>query len=158
MWLFLVFICVPIIEIALFIKVGGALGLLPTLGIVILTAIAGTYLMRVQGMSTLARLQSSLSQGSNPLDPMAHGAFILVAGLLLLTPGFFTDTVGLSLLIPKVRQAAIQWIGMRLKGHATIVTAQGQHHYEEQTIDVEYEVNDNDNDLPKGESGWTKQP
>ena len=90
-WLFLIFLGVPIIEIALFIKVGGAIGLLPTLAIVILTAIAGTALMRRQGLKALDQLRASLEQGGDPVGPIAHGALILVAGVLLLTPGFFTD-------------------------------------------------------------------
>jgi len=94
MWLFALFVGVPILEIALFIQVGGWLGLWPTLGIVILTALAGTLLLRTQGIQTLGRLQSSVSEGKNPMDPIAHGAMILIAAVLLLTPGFFTDITG----------------------------------------------------------------
>src|SRR5210317_484928 len=103
MWLFVIFVVVPIVEIALFIEVGGFLGLWPTLAIVVLTALAGSALLRSQGFATLETLQNNLRTGGDPINPIAHGALILVAGVLLLTPGFFTDSVGLSLMIPQVR-------------------------------------------------------
>lgn len=115
MWLFLIFVAVPIIEIGLFIQVGGFLGLWPTLAIVILTALVGTTLMRAQGMAALKKLQTNIESGGNPADPIANGAFILIAGLLLLTPGFFTDTLGLLLLVPPVRQALIRNVAAKLK-------------------------------------------
>jgi UPF0716 protein FxsA len=160
MWLFAVFVGVPILEIALFIKVGGAIGLLPTLLIVILTALAGTALMRLQGMQALARLRSSLEAGGDPVGPIAHGALILVAGILLLTPGFFTDAVGLLLLIPAVRTRVIAWgasrITMRVatfgQGRGPRPAGRGD------TIEAEYEILD---DVPpdrRGNSGWTRDP
>jgi UPF0716 family protein affecting phage T7 exclusion len=98
MWLLLAFIAVPLIEIGLFIKVGGWLTLWPTLGIVLATGIIGTYLVRQQGLKVLSELRNSMSQMRDPLSPLAHGAMILFAGALLLTPGFFTDAVGFLLL------------------------------------------------------------
>ncbi len=83
--LLLIFVAIPIIEIALFIQVGGWLGLWPTLGIVVLTAVIGTYLLRLQGMAELAKLQGSMSNGQSPVGPIANGALILVAGVLLST-------------------------------------------------------------------------
>ncbi len=103
MWLFALFVIVPLIEIALFIQIGGWLTLWPTLAIVVLTAILGTWLVRVQGLRTLARLQAALDRFENPTAPLAHGAMILFAGALLLTPGFLTDAIGLALLMPPVR-------------------------------------------------------
>ena len=114
MWLFALFLVVPLIEIALFIQVGGLIGLWPTIGIVILTAFAGTALVRAQGVETLRRLQLSLAEGRDPMGPIAHGALILVAGVLLLTPGFFTDAVGLALMVPAFRKAAIRWGASRV--------------------------------------------
>lgn len=114
MWLLALFVAVPILEIALFIQVGGWIGLWPTLAIVVATAIAGTALMRAQGLAALARLQASLAEGRDPMGPIAHGALILVAGVLLLTPGFFTDAVGLALLLPPVRAAVIRWGAARV--------------------------------------------
>ncbi|TNE93282.1 MAG: FxsA family protein, partial [Rhodobacteraceae bacterium] len=106
MWIFLAFVAVPLIEIGLFIQVGGLIGLWPTLGIVLLTAIVGTSLVRREGARALDDLRSSLNELRDPSRPLAHGAMILVAGVLLLTPGFFTDAVGLSLLVPPVRDMA----------------------------------------------------
>ncbi|MEM6974092.1 MAG: FxsA family protein [Pseudomonadota bacterium] len=107
MILFLVLVAVPIIEIGLFIEVGGWLGLWPTLGIVILTALIGTMLLRAQGVGVLAELQRKLNSAEDPSSTLAHGAMILVAGVLLLTPGFFTDAVGFLLLMPPVRSFLI---------------------------------------------------
>lgn len=110
MWLFFAFIAVPMIEIALFIQVGGLIGVWWTLLIVLATAIAGSYLVRSQGLRELGNLQRSFSELEDPTEPLAHGAMILFAGALLLTPGFFTDVVGLSLLVPQVRHAAFVWL------------------------------------------------
>ena len=90
MWLLILFIAVPIIEIGLFIQVGGFIGFWPTIAIVILTALLGSTLLRSQGMTALGNLQSSVGAGENPMGHIAHGALILVAGVVLLTPGFFT--------------------------------------------------------------------
>jgi UPF0716 protein FxsA len=114
MWLFLLFLGVPLIEIALFIQVGGLIGLWPTLAIVVLTAIVGTMLVRSQGMAELNRFRSSLSDLRDPTEPLAHGAMILFSGALLLTPGFFTDAVGLLLLVPAVRRAVLRYIRSRV--------------------------------------------
>ena len=89
MWLLIAFIAVPIIEIALFIQIGGFLGLFPTLAIVVLTAIAGTYLVRAQGLSVLSQLQSRFREMNDPSEPLAHGAMILFSGALLLTLEIF---------------------------------------------------------------------
>ncbi len=115
MWLFLAFLTIPIVEIALFIQVGGWIGLFPTLAIVILTAILGTWLVRSQGSAALRDLQSSFSELRDPTEPLAHGAMILFAGALLLTPGFFTDAVGFALLAPPVRIAAMKWARKNVK-------------------------------------------
>ncbi|MGV6810810.1 MAG: FxsA family protein [Brevirhabdus sp.] len=114
MWLFLAFLSVPLIEIALFINVGGAIGLWPTLGIVVLTAILGTWLVRSQGMMALGQVQSSFRQLNDPTEPLAHGAMILFSGALLLTPGFFTDAVGFALLVPGIRSAVFRWMSARV--------------------------------------------
>ncbi|MEO1774591.1 MAG: FxsA family protein [Pseudomonadota bacterium] len=106
--LFIALVLIPIIEIGLFIEVGGALGLWPTLGIVVLTAAIGTWLLRTQGIGVLQELQTKLQHGEDPSATLANGAMILVAGVVLLTPGFFTDALGFLLLIPPVRAALIR--------------------------------------------------
>jgi UPF0716 protein FxsA len=118
MWLLLLFLGVPLIEIALFIQIGGLIGLWPTLGIVVLTAVAGTWLVRSQGLSELNRLRASLSDLRDPTEPLAHGAMILFAGALLLTPGFFTDALGLALLLTPVRRAVLNRIRARIEMQA----------------------------------------
>lgn len=114
MWLFFVFVAIPIIEIALFIKVGGAIGLGWTLAIVLSTAIAGSWLVRMQGAMALADLRGSMRDLRDPTEPIAHGAMILLAGALLITPGFFTDTMGLLLLVPAVRAALLGYLSRRI--------------------------------------------
>ncbi|MAB01663.1 MAG: FxsA [Rhodobacteraceae bacterium] len=109
MWLFVVFIIVPIVEIALFIEIGALLGLWPTIMIVILTAIIGTRLVKSQGLNAVKNIQNSIIIGQNITDSLINGALILTAGLLLLTPGFFTDAVGISLLIPQTRALWIKY-------------------------------------------------
>ena len=115
MWLFAAFVAIPIIEIALFIQVGGWIGLWPTLGIVVLTAILGTMLVRAQGRLALMELQRAFSRLDDPTMPLAHGAMVLVAGVLLLTPGFFTDAMGFALLVPGVRSAVFNFLRSRIR-------------------------------------------
>ncbi len=115
MRLFLLLVAVPIIEIALFIEVGGWIGTWETIGIVVLTAFIGSILLRQQGMAALRDVQSRLAAGENPGKLLAEGAMILVAGVLLLTPGFFTDAVGFALLVPPVRTALFHFLAKRIK-------------------------------------------
>jgi UPF0716 protein FxsA len=153
MWFFLVLVGVPIIEIGLFIQLGGFLGLWPTLGIVVLTALLGTLLLRTQGLSTLEKLKRTAETGQSPAGPMANGALILVAGLLLLTPGFFTDSFGFLLMIPPVRALLIKWIATRAQMKIYASAANSQHAPD--IIDGEFEIVDDDE---AGDSGWTKRP
>jgi len=106
----LLFIAVPIAEIALFIELGGWIGLWPTIGCIVLTAMIGTVLLRQQGLSVLTRVRESHDRGEVPLDAVFDGACLLVAGLLLLTPGFLTDSVGFALFVPPFRR----WLGRGL--------------------------------------------
>ena len=99
------FVGIPLLEIALFIQIGGFLGLWPTLGIVILTAFVGTALLQIQGFGILRRAEAHLNKGELPIGEVVSGVFLLVAGALLLTPGFFTDAVGFALFVPAVRLA-----------------------------------------------------
>lgn len=115
MWLFGLFVAVPLIEIALFIQVGGLIGLWPTLGVVIVTAILGTWLVRAQGSQALQELKSSFDDLRDPSEPLAHGAMILFSGALLLTPGFFTDALGFALLMPPVRKAVFNYLRTRIR-------------------------------------------
>ncbi|WLR92486.1 FxsA family protein [Shinella zoogloeoides] len=93
----------PLAEIACFILVGRRIGLLPTLSLVVLSAIAGIVLMRIQGFGVLARLRQSGETGRAPGKELLDAAMILIAGILLLIPGFLTDILGLALFLPPVR-------------------------------------------------------
>ncbi len=102
---FLAFILIPIAEIAVFIKVGGLIGVLPTLALVIGIAIFGTWLLRQQGLQTFTKAQSALNRGEVPVGEMLDGFFLVLAALLMVTPGLLTDAVGFALLVPMVRKA-----------------------------------------------------
>jgi len=154
MWLFVAFLLVPLIEIALFIQVGGAIGLGWTLLIVIITAVIGTYLVRAQGMQALAQVKSSFNQMQDPSEALAHGAMILFSGALLLTPGFFTDAVGFALLVPAVRLAMFKWARSRVNV-ATFSTGPARPS-QSNVIDGTYSEVAEDPDPTDGPSGWTK--
>ena len=115
MALFALFVAIPLIEIALFIQVGGWIGLWPTLAIVVLTAALGTFLVRQQGARALGELRQTFNELRDPSEALAHGAMILFSGALLLTPGFFTDAVGFALLVPSVRVAVFHALRRRIK-------------------------------------------
>lgn len=158
MWLLLAFIVVPLIEIALFIQVGGAIGLWPTLLIVVLTAMLGTWLVRAQGAVAMGELRGSFSQQRDPTEPLAHGAMILIAGVLLLTPGFFTDALGFALLTPPFRRAAFKYLRKRVKVQSFGPGAGPQgprRHDDPTTIEGEFEEVPPE-DRPRGPSGWTR--
>lgn len=158
MWLFLMFLGIPLIEIALFIQIGGAIGLELVLLIVVITAILGTYLVRTQGIMALDKLRSSFSELQDPSEPLAHGAMILFAGALLFTPGFFTDSIGFALMVPHVRQAAFTWLRKRVHvqsfGHSTHQQSH-QQSVRPDIIDGEYEDVSTEN-RRSGPSEWTK--
>lgn len=100
---FFVLVILPIIEISVFFEVGHTIGLGYALLITLSTAFAGSILLRLQGLSTLLSVRMSLEKGEMPLQEFFSGACIIVAGLLLLTPGFVTDGIGLSLFFPPFR-------------------------------------------------------
>lgn len=161
MWLLIAFVAVPIIEIALFIQVGGAIGTWPTLGIVVLTAILGTWLVRAQGRLAIGNLQRSFSELDDPTEPLAHGAMVLISGILLLTPGFFTDALGFAMLVPAVRAAVFQFLRKRVKVQSFSMGSMqsGPMHHEPMdpnTIDGEFHEIDPENRRTHRPSGWTK--
>lgn len=154
MWLLIAFIAVPLIEIALFIQIGGFIGLWPTLLIVVVTAILGTILVRSQGALALQQVRSSFNDMRDPTEPLVHGAMILFSGALLLTPGFFTDAVGFALLVPQVRAALYRYIRARVNVRS--IHAHPQRPARDDVIDGEY-VEIDENPTPRDTpSGWTK--
>jgi len=112
---FLIFIGVPIIEVILFIIIGEQIGLWNTIFIIIITGIIGAILVKSQGISTLNKAMEEIKLNKVPINSIVEGIAILIAGAFLLTPGFFTDTLGCVLLIPKSRNIIIKYLSAYLK-------------------------------------------
>jgi UPF0716 protein FxsA len=108
------FVLVPLAEIAVLIRVGGLLGLWPTLALVVLTAVAGSVVIRLQGVAVLERVRREIEAGEVPVEGVLDGLCLLAAGALLLTPGFLTDTLGACLLVPPLRRALYRRLQERL--------------------------------------------
>lgn len=119
LYLFAAFVAVPIIEIALLIEIGGLIGTPATILLVIATAAAGSYLLRLQGRSIFAKAQSELNQGRLPAQELFDGLCLFAAGLLLLTPGIFTDVIGGLLLVPMFRRWLLSRSGAWVMTSAT---------------------------------------
>lgn len=167
-WLFVI---LPIIEIALFIQVGGLIGVLPTLGLVFLSAFVGVWIMRMQGRNAMVTLQQSFQGAGDPSAPMAHGALIMMGAGMLIIPGFFTDFVGILLLIPAVRSALLK----RFSGSIRTSSPgfgypnrgpRADYSQDDSVIDGDYVVQDDppppvreglsDHSQKPGNSGWTR--
>ncbi len=113
----LLFIAIPLVELYFIIAVGGVIGAFWTIILVLLTAVVGVNLLRFQGMSTLARAQKNMAQGQIPAMEMMEGVALAVAGVLLITPGFITDSIGFLCLIPATRQIIVRFIMARASIH-----------------------------------------
>lgn len=108
--LFILFLLVPLFEIYLLLEVGGLIGVAWTIFAVVFTAVVGAALVRMQGFATVNRMRQQMDQGELPAMELFEGVFLLVAGALLLTPGFFTDAVGFACLTPPFRRAVIHYL------------------------------------------------
>ncbi len=108
--IFLFFLIIPFVEIYLLIQLGGIVGVIPTVLLVVFTAILGAWLLRRQGFATWQRFQRNLEQGQVPAYEMIEGPILLVGGALLLTPGFFTDALGFACLVPQLRRKFAQYV------------------------------------------------
>lgn len=115
----LLLLAIPLSEIAVFVLVGSQIGVLATIGLVLLTAASGAMLLRIQGFAIVSRLRSEIDAGRVPGRELASGVMILAAGLLLLTPGFITDTIGLLLFIPPLRERLWSFLSRRVLVRAT---------------------------------------
>ncbi len=98
-----IFVFVPLMELYILIEAGRIIGLFPTIGLIMMTGVAGAWLARSQGVEIVRRIQEETARGQMPATTLIDGALVLVGGLLLLTPGFFTDVLGFSFLVPQTR-------------------------------------------------------
>ncbi|UCD86449.1 MAG: FxsA family protein [Desulfobacterales bacterium] len=108
--LFLAFTLIPVFEIYLLIKIGHYLGAFNTIVVVIVTGFLGAYLARLQGIKTMMRVRDSLNRGDLPAEDMLDALLIFMAGIVLLTPGFITDIVGIGILVPRTRSWFKRWL------------------------------------------------
>jgi UPF0716 protein FxsA len=119
--LFVLFMTVPLIEIAFFVIIGNAIGLWPTLLGVLVTAVAGSLVLRYQGQALFNEIRGTMARGALPARALADAMMVGIAGVLLLTPGYFTDLLGLTLLVPPVRTAIYGFLARRI----SVVAAPG---------------------------------
>ena len=168
--LVLLIIALPLIEIALFVQIGGMIGLWPTLALVIASSLGGLAVMRRQGAKSLIRLRESMETGGDPTGPLAHGALTMIAGILLFLPGLLTSACGLLLLVRPIRSWMIGRGAARMTVRATGFRRGGAPGTRPTgpgpvpsappgTIEAEYEVIEEAEDTgPRrpGTSGWTR--
>ena len=135
--LLFILLTVPLVEIYLLIEVGQSIGSIPTVALVIFTAVLGAWLLRWQGLHTLARVQAAVNRGQLPAIELIEGLILIITGVLLLTPGFMTDAIGFAWLIPAVRHG----FALRLVNRFIVSRVQG-YPAGERTIDGEYRVDE----------------
>lgn len=135
-YLFLIFVITPVLEMWLLITVGGYLGALPTISLVLLTAFIGVNLLRAQGFETLWRGRRKFEEGQLPAQEIAEGIILAVSGALLLTPGFVTDLVGFSGLIPPLRRIIAQFVLSRMVVASVSTGTQGASFHTSSTADA----------------------
>lgn len=113
--LFLIFLIVPVVEIYLIIKVGQVIGGVATVSVLLAMSLLGAWLIRHQGGRVLGQIREELAQGRLPAAQLLDGALIFIGGVLLTTPGFFTDFLGIFFLIPASRRVIKMWLGLWLQ-------------------------------------------
>ena len=152
--LLILFIAVPLVEVALFIQIGGWIGLWPTLAAIVATAVVGSAVIRHQGFGVAQRARERLATGEPPMREGFDGLCLVVAGLLMITPGFFTDAIGGALLLPPVRAL----VYARVRDRIEVVVPpdrRGGPPSDGDVVDVDYEVIDDDgDDMPPPGRGW----
>jgi UPF0716 protein FxsA len=118
--LFILFLTIPVIEIALMLTIGAKIGIWMTLLIIALTAVLGASLAHREGLKTWWRIRDKLARGAMPEEELADGLLILIASVVLLTPGFFTDAIGFLLLIARVRRVIKRWLWRQFSQHIDV--------------------------------------
>ena len=144
----LLFLAVPLIEIGCFIVIGQAIGLWPTLAGVVVMGVVGSLVLRVQGLSLLNEIRQSVDQGQLPARALADAMMVFVAGILLLLPGYFSDAIGLLLLIPAVRRGIYSFLRSRVQVVSTTSAGFG---YAEQGEPLRRDLPDGTVDLDSDE-------
>lgn len=143
----IIFVIIPLIEIGLFIAVGDYAGIMPTLMLCVLTAVIGAGLIRYQGLHTLAAAREAMEGNRLPVAELFDGICLAVAGVLLMTPGFFTDTMGFLLLFPPVRVFLRHYLGKKFEIYADGANVQGDSSViDGEYIRVDYEKIEHDKD------------
>lgn len=150
--LFVIFLGVPLAEIAAFIVIGERIGLGWTLAMVVVTAVIGSVLLRIQSFAVINKIRADMESGRVPGAAIGHGAMILVAGLLLLTPGFVTDTVGIMLFVPAVRGMIWRFVRSRLE--VSVVGDPRRPHADKRTVDLDP---DDYSETPDPSSPWHRK-
>lgn len=133
----LLILLLPLIEIAGFVIVGSAIGVLPTLGLVVLSTFVGIAMLRIQGFQVMTRIRAALAAEQDPSREVIHGAMILLAVLLLVIPGFFTDIIGLLLFLPPVRELGWNLLRRNVRMKTQFYGARGQRARDGRTIDLD---------------------
>ncbi len=141
----LLLLCLPLIEIAVLIMIGSKIGVFATIALVILTGLAGSYLLRSQGFSALTKLRREMESGHAPDKQVAHAAIIVLAGILLILPGFVSDLIGIALFIPFIRN----WVVESLASRVTVVRPNSRSRETVVDLDVD-EYHRMDDDDAKG--------
>lgn len=155
-------IVVPLAEIAVLIEVGGRLGLGVTLALIVLTAMVGAWVLRRQGVAVLRRAQQQMQQGALPVGEVFEGFCLVIAGALLLTPGFLSDSVGAMLLLPPVRAWLYRRVRHRFEEQAMSGTPphpgpDGRQRGHGSVIDAEFEEVE-PGEMPEPRGGWNRRP
>jgi UPF0716 protein FxsA len=157
MWLLLLLMAWPIVEIGLFVEIGGRIGLWPTLGLVIGSGMLGVMVLRLQGVRAQTGLRQAMQGFGAPGVPLAHEALILLAGGLLILPGLLTDILGLLLLLPPVRSLLIARLSRRVVVQGFGMPPQRPERREDSgVIEGEFLEIDPKNPPERGNSGWTR--
>lgn len=144
--LFIVFLLVPLIEIVIFIGFGQAFGLWPTLLGIVATALIGSFIIRIQGLSLFEKIRQTTASGALPAKQLAEAMMVAIAGAFLLTPGYFTDFLGFLLLVPMIRSFIYQQIKSRFSIAGQAYTQSG----------FNSENDDNDNIIDLDDKDWRK--
>jgi len=139
-WLAAAFIVLPLLELYILLRIGEAVGFLPTVGLVIFTGVLGAWLAQHEGLRTAGAIREELDAGHIPTDRLMDAALILAAGILLLTPGILTDITGFLLLAPPVRAPIRRWIKEALRKRFVVMAPPGEPAvtHDPDVIDVEW--------------------